>query len=109
MEQYVREMVAAGIESVELQIRHAGNPGQGKPFMVPDVGKGPVDSLPAQSAADSGILGNINIIVVVDEFMVKRLAENGPDGHCQQQADCQAEPTLMRSGLRRESSAALAG
>ena len=66
--------------------------GEGKPYYFINLSEGPDASAPTEPPGDGGILVNIKIIVVVDELMVQGLAENGPDGCGEKQADGDREP-----------------
>ena len=63
----------------------------------------------AESVVDGGILANKNHIVVVDELGEERLAENGPHGQGQENANSEGRPTIGRLNLRRGWVGGLAG
>ena len=77
-------MVSAGvIQSVELAIQHVGEPSQRVPVAGMEVRKGPDDSRGGEAAGNLRIIADILVVVVVDELVPNRLAED--QGHGQQQ------------------------
>ena len=77
-------METAWIQAVKLIIQHVGEPGQGNPVAGVDSGKRPDDSFSLQSHSHMRIIGNIDVIVVVDELVMFHLPKYGEDDRRQQ-------------------------
>ena len=103
MQQQIGQMVAPSGEAVELAIQHQGEPSHRAPENDA-VGKRPDDPLACQPAGNVGILAYIHSVVVVDEPVADRLAEDQPDRQQQQATDSQHQIAMPCSRLweRRE-------
>ena len=76
------------------------------PVIAMAMGERPNDSVPSQPLGDGGVLVNISVIVIVDEFMVPGLAKNGPHRCSQEKAYDNRQPVGAWRGARREGVAA---
>src|SRR4051812_9063791 len=63
------------------------NRSQRMPVRGMDVGEGPSNALERQTIVDSRILANVIVVIVVNEPMAKRLAEDQPHDCCKENTD----------------------
>ena len=76
VEEDIGEVMSAGIQSVKLAVQHVGKPSQWMPVGRVKAGEGPGDSLEGQTLRNHRILKHIFIVVVENELVMQRLAEN---------------------------------
>ena len=91
VKQDVRQMMAPGVESVELAVKHMRDRGEGVPVSRVNMGEGPLNTAWGETVDDSWIGVNVRTIVVVHELVVQRLAECDPDNAGEQNADDAAD------------------
>ena len=65
-----------------------------------DMGKRPDDPLECQTPGDLRIFIHIQVVVVVDELVTQRLAENQPDNRRQKKADPGDQPAVIQTRRR---------
>jgi hypothetical protein len=100
MEQNVRQMMAAGLGSVELPIQHAGERGQRQPFIgTIRMRQYRADPMPGKPLRDIGIFIHIDIIVVVKEVISHGLAEDQPYQQRQKNADPESQSAIGLSAF----------
>ncbi len=92
VEQQVVEMVAHGVQAIECDVQHVGDPCQWMPVAGVDGDKGPSDIFNVQSPVDVGIFSNIIRVVKVGKIMVLYLPVNRQGDGGQEQADKDLEP-----------------
>src|SRR4051812_14708234 len=85
MEQEAGQVMAGGFQAVELAIEQDGKPGQRMPEAGLQIGEGPLDALPAQSAAHVRVFGHVNLVVEVDKSMAANRPVRSQSGDKQNQ------------------------
>ena len=93
MKKNVRKMVGSGAQPEELTIQHVRNGSHGVPVHGMDVRECPRDTRHTQSAGYVRVFIDIMRVVVVNEVVPQRLAENTPRE--QRQADANPEPRRL--------------
>ena len=78
-------MVPPRIETKELVVHHMGEPGERMPISGLGGCKGPNYGLAGESRLHVGIVGDVDIIVIVDKLMVFHLPVNTKDKYNQNQ------------------------
>jgi hypothetical protein len=81
MKQDVDEVMCSGIQAEELAIEHVGQPGDRVPIKRMSIDERPNDSPPGQTGADSWIVEDVIVIVVLNEVEVS----SGPIEKARQQ------------------------
>ena len=90
--------MAGGIEAEELAIERVRQPRQRMPVVFVERGEGPRNCPPAKARLDVRVLGNVGLIVVVDEgIMVDGIVDG--DGCQDEQQGCEDE-LVARGRLR---------
>ena len=81
MKNDVRQVVAAGVQSIQLAIEHVRKRGQRMP--VPRMSMRECVDYPfsGKSSYDEWIFIDVNVIIKIDEIVSQRLTEYGP-GDC---------------------------
>ncbi len=69
MEDQIREVMHARIQSEQLNIQHVRYPSEGMPVGGMNRSQGPHNILKAQAALDMGILSHIFLIIVIQKGM----------------------------------------
>jgi len=87
MQNQVGQMIAAGIQPIELIIHHQGQPGQGMPEISIRGTEGPAEAVNRNAGLDVIVLDNVNIVVNVDKFRLNNPVENGERSACQNDAN----------------------
>jgi hypothetical protein len=83
----VDQMVRAGIQAEQLSIEHVRNRSEGMPVLGMHVRERPRDSVPAEPRSHVRVVVNVKRIVIVDELMMKSLAEDRPRNRDQKNSD----------------------
>jgi len=87
VEEEIGQVVAAGVEPIELAIGHMRNPGERMPVEGPAMGESPADPLEAQSPVHLGVPGDVGVVVEIDEIVAEGLRVDQEDGGGQGEAD----------------------
>ena len=69
MEDEVCEVMALGVEAIELAINHMGDPGEGMPVSCVACLKSPQDTLKIESILYGAVLCHIDGVVIKNEIM----------------------------------------
>ena len=69
-------MITAGIQAIELIIKHQGEPCQGMPEFGIGCAECPAKSFQRDPGLDMNVLCDINVIVEIDEVILIHLPEN---------------------------------
>src|SRR5690349_19982880 len=80
VQQHVNEMMRAWPWAKKSVIPHVRHRCQRMPVVRMNMGKGPTCALPIEASQNFRVFADVSRIVVVDEVVVQRLAENRP-GH----------------------------
>ena len=97
MKQAVGEVMAGGVQAVQLAIKHVGKPRQRVP--VPGglaTGEGPLYPGQRETAGNMRVRIHIDVIIIIDEPIPHRLPENQAYHHRQPSAN---QRNLPRSNL----------
>ena len=86
VEKDIGEMMSGGIQSVKLAVQHVGKPGQRMPVVGMNAGESPNYPLQRQTPGNLRVFIHIIIVVIVNELVNHRLAENGKGDRGQQNA-----------------------
>ena len=78
VQQDVGEMVAVGLQTIELVIGQVGDPGDRCPLAAVRGRACPANPLGAETLADGRVAAEVHLIVVIDEAEVDRLREDEP-------------------------------
>ena len=78
VQQHVDEMMPAGLESEQLAIHHVRNGGERMPVLCVNVGERPGKSRRRDAARYNRLSVDVDIVVVIDKVVPKRLAKNQP-------------------------------
>ena len=70
MKQHVDVVVSGGMFAEQLAIEGVGQPGQRMPVGLIKAGECPLDRLPMQPRANVDVVGNVAIIIEIDEGMM---------------------------------------
>ena len=100
MQEHIGDVVPSGPQSVELTVQQMRQPGQRMPIRAMFVGEDPGDAGERQPVGHLGILSNVHIVIIVDEFMAGGLAEDQRHGQQQENTSRNACP-WQRRGTRR--------
>ncbi len=95
VKQDVAEVMSPGRQPVKLAIQHVGEPSERVPVAGMAAGEGPSDALDGQAAGDWQIPAHVVFVIVVDEVVAERLAED--ENHRQQQESANARRQRERS------------
>ena len=79
MQRDVDRVMRAGIETEELAIKHVRDGRERVPVLRMHMRKRPLHALRRHAAANVRILQNVKRIVVINEAVMARLAEDEPD------------------------------
>ena len=79
-------MVSPGIQTKQSVVHHVGEPGERMPISGPSCSKGPTSSFARQSRLHVRVVGDVDIIVVVDKLMILYLPVNSKDRYSQNQS-----------------------
>src|SRR3954451_16124734 len=79
VQQNIREMMPARVESVDLAVGHVRNRGQRMPVIRMHMSEGPENSVEAQTIYDDRIIVDVIVVVIIQELMPNRLCKNHPD------------------------------
>src|ERR1700730_14769065 len=104
-------MMSARIQAVNLAVQHMGNPSQGLPVGGMNMCEGPGSSFECQTPGDLSVFEHIGVVIIINELVAKRLAEDEPGNCGEENAHAKDHPSIVRtrrsvSGLQREGSAA---
>jgi hypothetical protein len=77
MKQQVGEVMAHGIEAVELAVKHMGQPSERVPIGCMGCGKGPNKTLMGKPSLNVRIFANVLCVVVMDKVMICHLPVDG--------------------------------
>ena len=82
MKEEICEVMSAWIKAVEGAISHVRQPGYRMPIAEINGAEGPTDARPGQAGLNVRVLGNVFVVIVVDEFMMSQrpIAEQGDGG-----------------------------
>src|SRR5450432_3353484 len=89
-------MMAGGVQMENLAIESVGNPGQRVPVHRIRTAECPGDRVPTQSRLNVKIVGDVLIIVKIEELKMRNRIIESQRQHCQQQA--KDEGALLRRG-----------
>src|SRR5882672_11137636 len=89
--------MTASVQSVQLAVQHVRKSCEWMPVRRMDARKGLGNSFRRQTRLDHAVFININVIIIVDEFMSDGLPENDPDCDGQKQADNGDGPRVVRT------------
>jgi len=79
----IRDMVSAGMQSVKLVIEHQGQPGQGMPEFRVGGAECPDNALRCNAGLDVMVFCDIDIVVNIDKVKLLHLPVHGKSHHCQ--------------------------
>ena len=82
VEQQIRKVVPACLQSVQLAVQHVCDCRQRMPVLRMDVSERRGNVREVDAAGDPGVLIHVARIIVVNEIVPERLTENGPRKHC---------------------------
>jgi hypothetical protein len=77
MQQQVGQVMAGGIQTIQLTVQHVGHHRQGVPIVRHGITKHPTDAFPVQPVLDKNIRGDIVRIIVVEEITSQRRPVSG--------------------------------
>jgi hypothetical protein len=86
MEEEIHQMVPPRTHSEELHIQHVGEPRQGMPVTGMTCREGPLQTSHGQTGLYMRVIGDIHIIIVVDEVMIFYRPIDGGSDNDQRQA-----------------------
>src|ERR1700687_4231494 len=95
MEQEAGRVVARGIRTEELDVKHVGQPGQGMPVCDGPRREGPRDRSRRQTREDLRVLVHVEVVVEPDETISKGTGPDDEDRECEQRTDGE----ITRRGL----------
>lgn len=72
-------MMLAGVEAEKLHVEHVGKPGQRMPVGLVGCGERPHGAFAMKSLTDVHVLGDIPVVVIVDE-LAREHASEGREG-----------------------------
>ena len=82
MQQYIGAVMASRIELKELAIQGVREPGHGMPIGLIVSGESPRDRVPGEPGLNVEVLGDIAVVVVIDErVMNRRIVKNDGGDH----------------------------
>ena len=87
MPEHVHQMLCARIQAEHLAIEHVRNRSERMPVLGMHVRERPRDSVPAEPRSHVRVVVNVKRIVIVDELMMKSLAEDRPRNRDQKNSD----------------------
>lgn len=87
MQEQAGEMMAGRAQLVELAIGHVREPGQGQPVAGAGGGEGPFHAGPGQALLNERVVGDIDVVVEIDEAALQGGPKSGQDGASQQQGN----------------------
>ena len=87
VQQQIGGVVSAGVRSVELVVQNVGEPRQRMPVAGMAGCEGPADFLGDRTLNDMRIFVDVFVVVVVDELVMDRLAEDQSNRQQQETAD----------------------
>ena len=93
VEQQIRKVVPACLQSVQLAVQHVCDCRQRMPVFGMNMSECPSDVRDVNAARDSGVLIDVARIVVVNEIVPECLTKNRPRKSCQSNADADSFPT----------------
>src|SRR5579862_509056 len=96
MDQQTGEVMSCSIEMEELVIQRMREPGQRMPISLLGRSERPTDRIPAEAGANVRILGDVTIVIVVDETMPVNRVIDRQRGHYEQKRKNKI-PLLRRS------------
>jgi len=76
MKDDVGDMVSSGMKTIKLIIGHQGQPGQRMPEFCVGGRQCPADARQSDAGLDMMVVGNINIIIKIDEVKLSHLTIN---------------------------------
>src|ERR1035437_558908 len=94
VQQDARQVMAAGIETVELAIQDMRKRGERVPVILVLVGKRPANRSRGQATFDHRILVHVGVVIEVDELVLERLAKNDPDQGGKEKTNAQDSPPV---------------
>jgi len=80
VQQNAGQMMAAGMQSVQLAVQHVRQPRQRMPVERIILRERPDHSFERQAANDFRIFINVLLVIIVNKSVPQRLAKNHPDG-----------------------------
>ena len=101
MEQQTREMMSQRVQAKEFAIRHVGQPGQWMPVRCVNTCEGPSNVGQAQTFLNVAVCSDIEIVIIIDEFVVDRRQES-PDDQTEQKSTNDDYPLSMQKMGRRD-------
>jgi hypothetical protein len=93
VEQQIRKVVTACLQSVQLAVQHVCDRRQRVPVFGMNMSECPSDVREVNATRDSGVLIDVARIVVVNEIVPDCLTKNRPRKSCQSNADADSFPT----------------
>jgi hypothetical protein len=87
MKNEIHQVVPPRTHSEELNIQHVGEPRQGMPVTGMTRREGPFKTFHGQTGLYLRVLGDIHIIIIVDELMILHLPVDGCGNYYQGKAD----------------------
>jgi hypothetical protein len=79
VQQHVYRVMPSWIGAEELPVGHMRQRGERVPVPRMWLGERPLHRGPRQPAFDLRVIVNIDVVVIIDEAVPQRLAEDGPD------------------------------
>jgi len=79
LEEDVREVMVASVQTVKLTIQHVRQRGERMPVFGMRMRECPDKSVACQAAADLRVLVNVFVVVKINEAMPHRLTEHDPN------------------------------
>ena len=76
VQQHIREMVAAGVQPVELAVQHVGKPGKRVPVVGVRAGEGPGNAIKAKTVLHVLVFVYVEVVIQVDEVVRNGLTED---------------------------------
>src|SRR5579864_8911015 len=97
MERDIRQMMASGIQTVNLAIQHVGEHRQRNPVVYMISRKRDSNAMERQTVGNVRVVIDINFVVKIDKIKLPRLTENDPDDQDKESADTEKQPGIVRS------------
>ncbi len=80
-------MVSPRLETIELTVQHVRDGGERMPVVSMHTGEGPLNAAERETIGNPWISVNVNVVVIIYELMIKRLAKGDPDDSRKENTD----------------------
>ena len=75
MQQHAHEMMRTGVQTEHLDVEHVGRAGERMPHKVVTACKNFNHTVPGKALRDERVVGQVNIVILVDEAMFSNRRE----------------------------------